>query len=91
MLKKAQVIMLPTENKSSIWSHKGRRLYYNQNNPNDVDDEIRYNSYFNPLALSSVDGSVIDEWNVMELNESGVKHLNFCPMDKNAQNWLFVF
>ena len=45
MLKKAQVIMLPTENKSSIWSHKGRRLYYNQNNPNDVDDEIRYNIY----------------------------------------------
>lgn len=43
--KRAQVIMLPTENKSSIWSHKGRRLYYNQNNPNDVDDEIRYNIY----------------------------------------------
>ena len=43
--KRVQIILLETNNKSNIWSHKGRRLYYNQNNPNDVDDEIRYNIY----------------------------------------------
>lgn len=43
--KRAQVVMLPTKNKSFIWSHKGRKLYSNQNNPNDSDDEIRYYLY----------------------------------------------
>jgi hypothetical protein len=31
--------------KSLLWSHKGRNLYYNQNNPNDLDDEIRCHIY----------------------------------------------
>ena len=41
--KRAQAILLETKNKSQIWSNKGRRLYFNQNNPNDINDEIRYN------------------------------------------------
>lgn len=43
--RKCQVILLETKKKSSIWSNKGRRLYYNQANFNDVDDEIRYHLY----------------------------------------------
>lgn len=43
--KKAKVIMLPTEKESDIWSHRGRKLYYQQANFNDVEDEIRYNLY----------------------------------------------
>ena len=43
--KKAQVIILPTKKESDIWSHKGRKLYYQQANFNDVEDEIRYNLY----------------------------------------------
>ena len=45
MKKKCKVVMLPTENESNIWSHKGRRLYFNQANFNDINDEIRYHLY----------------------------------------------
>ena len=43
--KKRKVVILPTEKTSEIWSNKGRQLYFNQNNPNDPDDEIRYHLY----------------------------------------------
>lgn len=46
MKMKVKVAMLPTEKESDLWSHKGRRLYYQQANFNDKDDEIRYFVYF---------------------------------------------
>lgn len=64
--KRAKVIILPTNNTSSLWSHKGRNLYYNQNNPNDIDDEIRYNIY-----IISDDKIKDGDWFMMNTKEIG--------------------
>ena len=52
--------MLPTESQSNIWSHKGRRLYFNQTNFNDIDDEIRYHLY-----ITSDDEIKDGDWCIM--------------------------
>lgn len=41
---KAKVILLESKD-GQLWSHKGRKLYYNQANFNDPEDEVRYDIY----------------------------------------------
>lgn len=68
--KECRVVMLFTR-ESNIWSYKERRLYYNQANPNDIDeskyyklyiisdDEIKLNDWYLNLDLRSTEWGVI--------------------------------
>ena len=64
--KRTQIVMLPTNKKAEIWSHKGRRLYYQQANFNDIDDEIRFCLHFlNDEEIKENDWFYLDDANVV--------------------------
>jgi hypothetical protein len=60
LFKKALLVLSPTKDKSPIWSHKGRRLYFNQANFNDIDDEIRYHLII--ISNNDDDKILVNNW-----------------------------
>jgi len=90
MKKKCKIILLPTENESSIWSHKGRRLYFNQANFNDKNDEIRYHLY-----ITSDDEIKENDWfiQIHQGNKSIVKcdKQNKSVINTNQSRFLKAF
>lgn len=81
-VKRAQVIMLPTENKSSIWSQRWGKICYNKKTIEHIQDENKYNLY-----VISNDNIKNGDWCYDKTNN---RIVNFIYLVEGTKNHCFV-